>query len=156
MTPLDRLQIRNLHPDDNICKCAPSTAALLRYGLTEFPLFCLECTGQLFPSAFTVSPELAAKIVEWRDMYSSLYHLWLASSSYEEFAKQALSDVGGEVNRLGMALASELGAQRPTYYWWFRPDPMESFSEACPRCESDLTPHHSKNFGFCDTCRIAY
>ena len=154
MTRLDQLQIRDRPPDDEICHCPDQTSALLRYAMSEFPLFCATCTNQLFPDAFSLSEELAGKIVTWRTVFAALYDLWLDSQSYEEFAATALSDPSGEVNRLGLSIASQLSEQRPTNYWWFRAEP-EIPGDACPVCGSTLDPHPTRDFAFCHPCRLA-
>jgi hypothetical protein len=154
MTRLDHLQIRDLPPDDEICHCTQKTSALLRYAMSEFPLFCASCSNQLFPAAFSLPEELAGKIVDWRTVYAALYDLWLDSRSYEEFALSALCDPSGEVNRVGMSLATELSQQRLTYFWWFRRE-LEIQAESCPLCSGSLDPHPTRDFAYCHPCRIA-
>ncbi len=154
MTRLDHLQIRDMPPDDEICHCTDKTWALLRYAMSEFPLFCATCSNQMFPDAFFLDEELAGKIVDWRTVFAALYDLWLDSQSYEEFASSALSDPSGEVNRLGLSIVSRLSEQRPTYYWWFREEPMFPV-DLCPVCSNPLDPHPTRGFAFCHPCRIA-
>src|SRR3954471_21364918 len=122
MTYLERLELKDAPPADEVCRCTSSTALHLRYEFSEFPLFCADCTGQIFPSALHLTEDLAEQILSWRTVYTARYDLWLDSSDYEMFARSALLDPAGDVNRRGRALAARLSEQRATYYWWFSCD----------------------------------
>jgi len=154
MTYLERLQIKGAPPPDEVCRCSAETPLHLRYEFSEFPLFCTECTGQVFPTALHLSEELAQDLVSWRTVYAALYDLWLDSSDYEAFARAALLDPSGDVNRRGLALAAKLSKQRPTYYWWFS-EGADSAPQQCPVCHSQMTEHATRRFCFCHVCHVS-
>jgi len=154
MTYLERLQLKDSPPADEVCHCSEQTAMHLRYESKEFPLFCTDCTGQILPSALRVTEDLAQQILDWRTVYAALYELWLDSSDYEAFARSALLDPAGEVNGRGLALARKLSEQRATYYWWFSDD-ADSAPVQCPLCHAPMVEHATRRFHFCDTCHIS-
>lgn len=154
MTYLQRLQLKDPPPADEVCRCSTVTALHLRYAFSEFPLFCTECTGQVLPLALHLSEDLAQELLSWRTVYAALYNLWLDSSAYESFARAALLDSSGDVNRRGLALASKLSEQRATYYWWFS-DEADSAPRQCPVCHAQMEEHATRRFCFCHTCRIS-
>jgi predicted nucleic acid-binding Zn ribbon protein len=154
MTYLERLQLKEAPPVEEVCRCSGRTPLHLRYAFSEFPLFCTDCTGQVFPSALDLSEDLAQGLVSWRTVYAALYDLWLDSSDYEAFASAALRDPNGDVNRRGLALALRLSEQRTTYYWWFRDD-EDSAAEHCPVCRGPMTEHSTRRFRFCHSCRVS-
>jgi hypothetical protein len=154
MTYLERLQLKEAPLTGEVCRCTPQTALHLRYEFSEFPLFCTDCTGQIFPAAFHLTEDLAQEILSWRTLYAALYDLWLDSSDYEAFARSALLDTTGEVNRRGLTLAARLSEQRTTYYWWFSED-ADSSPVKCPVCHTPMTEHATRRFRFCHGCHIS-
>lgn len=156
MTYLDRIQLREPVPAEEACHCAGHPAVHLRYAFSEFPIFCTDCTGQVFPSALEISEDLAARIVGWSSVYAALYSHWLSSGEYEAFARLALLDPAGEVNRQGMELASSLNGLRLTYYWWFREsDTVLVEGLSCPLCGGVMEEHATRRFCFCHRCRVS-
>jgi hypothetical protein len=154
MTSIEKLQLTELPSEDEICRCDGQARVLLRYQFSEFPVSCMECVGQMMPSAFELKEELAMALVRWRTTYAALYDLWLSSGDYEAWARAALLDPIGEVNREGLALARELSEQRATYYWWFEDTETPSIG-GCPVCGGELTPHALRQFRLCERCGIA-
>jgi len=154
MSYLERLQFKDAPPSDEVCQCPASTALHLCHKFTEFPLFCTDCSGQIFPSALALTEELAGELVAWQRVYAALYDLWLDSSAYEAYARSALLAPSGEVNRRGLALARKLSEQRPTYYWWFA-DEEDSAPAQCPVCHMPLVEHATRRFRFCHSCHIS-
>jgi hypothetical protein len=137
MTNIEQLRIRDIIPNDEICHCDKATKLHLRYAFAEFPFYCSECNGQIFPEALNLDENLAEVVVSWRTVYSSLYHLWLDSGAYEEFAKHALCDPRGEVNIKGMKISKMVSAIRPTLYNFFH-DCDDAPPEDCPVCGTRL------------------
>ena len=72
MTYLERLQLKDLPPAHEVCRCPAQTAMHLRYEFTEFPLFCADCSGQILPSALRLTEDLAQEILDWRTVYAAL------------------------------------------------------------------------------------
>jgi hypothetical protein len=154
MTCLERLQFKDSAPVDEVCRCPAQTTMHLRYEFTELPLFCVECTGQILPSTLHLTEDLAQEILEWRTVYAALYELWLDSSDYEAFARSALFDPAGNINRRGLAIARRLSEQRATYYWWFSDD-ADSSPLQCPVCHTPMEEHATRRFRFCHSCHIS-
>lgn len=154
MTYCERLQLREPRPAEEICSCSARTPLHLRYAFSEFPLFCIDCAGQILPSALSLTESLAQELVRWRTIYAALYDLWLDSSEYEAFGREALLNLHGDVNRCGLSLASQLSEQRKTYYWLFSDDPDKTWA-CCPLCDGSMTGHRMRRFVFCDHCRIS-
>jgi Zn-ribbon-containing, possibly nucleic-acid-binding protein (DUF2310) len=154
MRAIDRLQLRETPPQDELCHCPPHTPVNLQFVFTEFPVFCTGCAGQAMPADFALPDDLAQEILRWMTLYSALFQLWLDSSDYETFAANALLDPNGEVNRLGRQVAARLNIQRPTYYLWFS-DNSEIAPEKCPVCHGPLKPWPHRPLHFCDGCRIS-
>lgn len=140
MTNIEKLRIRDTIPADEICHCDEATELYLRYAFVEFPFYCSECNGQIFPDALNLNENLAGLVVSWRTVYASLYRLWLESGAYEEFAKNALCDPRGEVNVEGMKVSKLVAAIRPTLYYFFR-DCDDPQPEDCPVCGTRLQPN---------------
>lgn len=157
MTYLERLQIKVAPPADEVCHCSEQTALHLRYEFSEFPVFCTECTGQIFPSALQLTGDLAEELFSWRTAYAALYGLWLDSADDEATARAALLDPAGDVNRRGRALAARLSEQRTTFYWWFRDDgdSADQAAAQCPVCCGPMAEHPTRRFCFCQACRIS-
>jgi Zn-ribbon-containing, possibly nucleic-acid-binding protein (DUF2310) len=153
-TALEKLQLKESLPDDEVCRCSEKTPMHLRYSFSEFPFFCTECNVQVFPSSLTITEDLAEQIVAWSSVYSSLFTLWLDSGEYEVFAETALKDPKGQINSLGLQIAARIGDQRPTYYWWFK-DETEIIPTDCPLCHQKLRGHSRYPVGFCDACGIS-
>jgi hypothetical protein len=165
-TALEKLQLKESLPDDEVCSCSEKTPMHLRYSFSEFPFYCSECNGQVFPSALSISNELADKIVRWVAVYSSLFQLWVDSGEYESFAASALKDPKGQVNIEGLRIAEEVRKQRMTYYLWFREqDDLDvsnyddnfrvKIPSECPVCHGALKEHHRYPLGLCDACGIS-
>ena len=76
MTSLEKLQPREPIPEDEICQCENETPFVLRYAFTEFPIFCVECNGQILPENVDIDESLVSALVNWREVYAALYRLW--------------------------------------------------------------------------------
>ena len=154
MTALEKLQLRDSIPEDEVCHCGNGTPFFLRYAFTEFPIFCVECNGQILPENMAISEAVASALVEWRDVYAALYTLWLDSGEYEKVAKQLLVDPKGQVNVDGQDLAKRVVEGRRGVYWFFW-DADDPVPNQCPCCELDLQPYTNRNFKQCRACDIA-
>jgi hypothetical protein len=143
-------------PDDEVCYCPPDTPIMLRDGLTDNPLFCVSCHGEVPPERLGFDARFAEQIANWLSVYDSLYRLWLDSGAYEKWAAARLSDPYGQVNRRGREIVAQLDAVTPTYYWWFvdteaiEPDELAG----CPVCSGPLDLVKGRDFRECAVCRI--
>ena len=155
-TALEKLQLKESLPDNEVCSCSENTPMHLRYSFSEFPFYCTECNGQILPSSLTITEELAQQIVDWSYVYSSLFRLCLDSGEYEAFAESALRDPKGQINSLGLQIAAKIREQRPTFYWWFTENDTVNPSTDCPLCHQKLREHSRYPVGFCDPCGISH
>jgi len=116
-------------------------------------LYCVICSGEVIPERIGFDAKLADEIASWRSVHQGLYCLWLDSGEYEEWAKQQLTNAGGQVNLRGRELALQLNATVTTYYWWFH-DMDNGLVENCPICNDKLSESDDLNFQRCEKCFI--
>ena len=141
-------------PDDEFCRCADRPPIVLQDHLSENPLACLKCNGEVPPERTGFTAELAEKIAFWRNLHDALMHLWLDSGDYEKWATTQLEDPGGQLNVTGLELVEALNKYHRTYYWWFQDNSTDEFEPRtdCPRCFADLVP--CMTHLVCDRCSI--
>lgn len=144
-------------PDDELCRCASIGAILLRDSLSENPLYCLSCNGEVAPERIGFDAQLAEDIARWRDVHHALETLWLDSGEYEQWAALRLADVNGAVNVKGRAIAMRLNRRVRTYYWWFtdHSDVQYEPPSDCPICCGVLAQSARKGVLLCSQCHIA-
>jgi hypothetical protein len=154
--PYWKLRPISATPEDEVCRCEFGVAVILRDGLTDNPLFCVECHGEVPPERLGFDARLAEDIASWRSAYDSLFRLWLDSGEYEPWAKARLMDPSGQVNTRGRNLVERLNAFVPAFYWWFKDtDAPESERLCiCPVCSGALTPYGKRDLRACEACRI--
>ena len=135
------------------CECSNVSRILLVYTLTDNPIHCYECKGELDPERLKLTSKQVDQIASWLSVFSSLYELWLDSGEYEEWAKERLLDKKGQVNIQGISTALELSKKWPSYYWWFydEDDPQPIF---CPNCGGELDGDDKHGHGKCDACHV--
>jgi hypothetical protein len=129
---------------------------MLRDGLTDNPLFCVECNGEVPAERLGFDAEFAEQIANWLSVYDSLYRLWLDSGEYEAWAADRLLDPQGQVSQAGMDIVARLNDLVPTYYWWFMDTEAaeEENPSSCPLCSGPLRECEDRNFRVCAACRI--
>ena len=156
LDPYWKLRPRAATPEDEVCHCPLGVGIMLRGCLTENPLFCVECNGEVPPERLGFDARFAETIAFWLSVYESLYSLWLASGEYETWAAESLSDPQGQVNREGREIVERLNAIVPTYYWWFDDAEVEEDRrlKECPICNSMLEPYQCRGYRVCESCRI--
>jgi len=126
---------------------------MLRDSLGDNPLYCVACNGEVAPERIGFDAQLAEDIAFWRSVHASLYHLWLDSGEYEEWAKQRLSDPKGQVHVRGRNLVAKLNDRITAYYWWFH-DADDGVPDQCPICHCALSERGDLNFQRCETCFV--
>lgn len=143
-------------PDEEICHCAECRCVMLRDALTENPLQCVKCNGEVAPERIGFGERLAEEIANWRSISRSLFLLWLDSNEYEEWAAAKLLDPRSSVNVRGREIVDQLSHFVRAYYWWFKDteldDPLKPTT--CPNCGAALEPFEERNFQMCDACSI--
>jgi hypothetical protein len=153
--PYWRLRPARPTPDDEVCRCPPGGAVMLRDGLSDNPLFCVTCNGEIPPERLGFDARFAEKIANWLSVNDSLYLLWLDSGEYEAWATARLSDPHGQVNRRGREIVARLNAIAPAYFWWFIDnEAAEPELGSCPICSGPLGEVTGREFRVCPTCRI--
>ncbi|HTU25688.1 MAG TPA: DUF2310 family Zn-ribbon-containing protein [Pirellulales bacterium] len=155
--PYSKLRPAPPTPDEEICHCAQLGPIALCDQLSDNPLRCLVCKGEVAPERLGFDQQLAEAIANWRSVYRSLYLLWLDSGQYEAWAAEMLSDPCGQVNRTGRELVERLGAIVPAYYWWFLDVGADDYapSDKCPICGTAVSASDG-NPTTCEACRIAF
>src|SRR6185369_7089733 len=140
-------------PDAEMCRCADIQAAILMPHLTENPLTCMECKGEIPPERVHLEPDVAESLASWNHFFGAFETLWLDSGEYEEWARSELEDPASPVTVRGLELVRQLGAA-PTYYLHLFQDTTRETWEAptsCPRCGS--APARVLGWLVCETCR---
>lgn len=129
---------------------------MLRDTLTENPLQCVECNGEVAPERICFDERLSDDIASWRGLFRSLYLLWLDSGEYEAWAAERLLDRNGEVNVRGREVVDQLNQFVRAYYWWFKNTELEEPSApvACPNCGIAMEPYEGFSFQKCESCAI--
>jgi hypothetical protein len=154
LDPYWKLRRTPATPDDELCECADRPPIVLQSHLSSNPIVCLRCNGEVPPERIGFSPDLAERIVYWKNIHDALYTLWLDSSDYESWATAQLEDPGGQVNVQGLEVVQDLNRHRRAYYWWFRDTLADDFVQwsRCPRCSADLVECFGQRV--CEPCSI--
>lgn len=139
--------------DDEVCGCANISDLLLVYTLTDNPIHCFKCKGEVDPERLGLSEERVEQVFTWLRKIRALYDLWLDSGEYESWAKSQLIDPSGQVNLEGLSIAANFSQHWATYYWWFH-DEEDLVPVACPNCEQPLIPSQRHGHGLCHECHV--
>jgi predicted nucleic acid-binding Zn ribbon protein len=150
---MDKYQKLRPFTDLELCNCESISGIVLLNMLTENPLHCSVCRKEIEPSRLELEPELVDEIARWSSVYNALYSLWFNSGQYENWAKEQLLNMKGQVNKLGMNLAKKLSDLYPTYYWCFF-DVDDGIPEFCPNCRRQLSEDFDWGTGNCRECKI--
>jgi len=135
------------------CECTKITSLVLVDILTDNPIHCFTCKGEIDPEALKLDDKLVDEIASWFGVFQSLYSLWLNSGEYEHYAKEKLIDKTSQVNTEGVTVAKKLSARYPTYYWWFY-DTDDGDPSHCPNCDQELDMNVRYGTGKCEACNI--
>jgi hypothetical protein len=135
------------------CECSSLSGLLLVDLLTDNALHCEHCRREVDPERLHLTVRETESVANWFSVASALYRLWLDSGQYEQYAKQQLLDIKGQVNRDGLAIAEMLSAKIPAKLWLFY-DTDDGIPDACPRCAQPLDTDVKWGTGKCESCRI--
>lgn len=129
---------------------------MLRDCLSDNPLYCVACNGQVAPERIGFDDRLAEGIAYWRSLHRSLYLLWLDSGEYEDWAADKLRDPNASVNVTGRSIVQRLNQFVRSYYWWFHDASVDDYvpPERCPICSDHLEQCGDRDFQQCDNCSI--
>ncbi len=126
------------YTSEDMCSCGSVSSLVLQDCLISNPLYCGTCFGEVPPACIPLPEDLVRPIAQWRDIYRSLYFLWLDSGDYAAWASEQLSDIAGQIHSMGRNIADRLTKEgHPCYYRWFIPHP-ESSPSNCPLCGQSL------------------
>ena len=150
--PYIKLRPEAATPPEGLCHCATTAEICLVHKLSNNPIYCLDCNGEVPPEKLGLSAEVAEEVAYWNSVYRGLFALWLDSGEYESWAKERLLDPNGEVNEMGLSLLEDLGSVAKSYYYWFHDDEDEPL-RSCPVCEEALM-RKGETFQACEVCGI--
>jgi hypothetical protein len=145
-------------PEDEICHCAEPPPINLMAGIGENPLNCIDCNLEIRPESLDLDMPLIDLIADWNSLHNSIYHLWLASGEYEEWAQRELEDIDSPVNRRGLELLERMNRIRLCYYRYFQDQSADDYApiQRCPKCGGAFRLYedgfHLQNI--CDRCKI--
>ena len=135
------------------CECPSVSGLFLVDKLSDNPLHCDHCLREVDPERLQLTVRETGMVASWFSVESALYGLWLDSGDYEQYAKQQLIDIEGQVNRDGLEIAEILSSKIPTKLWVFY-DTDDGVPVACPRCGKPLDEDVDWGTGKCESCRI--
>jgi hypothetical protein len=137
----------------DVCKCETVTELLLVDLLTDNPIHCASCRGEIDPERLQLTDNEVESIAGWHSVAGALYRLWLDSGEYEDYAKQKLLDPRGQVNQQARELAAALSSRLPTRFWYFH-DADNGDPTACPVCGEQLDTAVDWGLGICRPCHV--
>ncbi len=133
--PYVRLRPHGAVPVDERCCCRQLTAAYLRHVLSENPIHCSCCRGEVAPERIGFDASTAESIARWNTLYGAVYALWLDCGPYEGWAESELLRADSAVNEAGLRARERLATYIPCGYLWFW---QEKRPVHCPICGSGL------------------
>jgi hypothetical protein len=142
-------------PAEECCSCSEISGVYLAHKLSDNPIYCMTCRGEVAPERIGFDDPTAQSIARWHDVYRSIYRLWLDSGSYEAWAEAELLGKDSRVNRMGMLARVALAVYLPTTYLWFWQDERPT---SCPMCGSSEQSSEQSRRGsmlFCEKCSIS-
>lgn len=149
--PYFKLKPRSPTPDEDCCRCTLLSAVYLAHVLTDNPIHCAKCRGEVAPERIGFDDHTTESIARWNTMFGAVYALWLDSGTYEASAESELSSRDSSINRGGMAAREALARYVPTSYLWFW---NGSRPTSCPSCGSSELSEQGQLF-LCKQCWIS-
>ena len=97
-------------PEDEICHCSDSPPIKLMSLalLSENPLRCLRCNGEVPPERLQLQPLEVDAVAHWNSVYGAIDSLELDSGPYATWARSQLLDPKSPPNVEGLAVARGL------------------------------------------------
>lgn len=118
--------------------------------LTENPIHCSSCRGEVAPERIGFDLATAELIARWNAVFGAVYELWLDSGPYELWAESELLRPDSHVNESGLEARAQLSKYIPSRYLWFWQGkrPVQ-----CPACGSSLREAEGAHF-VCSACAV--
>ncbi|WP_339612831.1 hypothetical protein [uncultured Rubinisphaera sp.] len=135
------------------CRCKTVTGLVLIDLLTDNPIHCASCRGEIDPERLQLTENEVESIVRWHSVASALYRLWLDSGEYEHYAKEKLLDPRGQINQQAQELAIAMSLRLPTRFWYFH-DTEDGDPIRCPVCGNQLDAAVEWGVGICRPCHV--
>ncbi len=130
-----RQELPRFVPSNELCQCKDSPVKMMST-LSAHPLHCMNCHREVPPENLSLSVRTADALADWRRTYDALDWLWLEAGSYEQWARDQLSDVSSIANVRGRLVQQAINRLRRCYYWYFQDQSLPDFQPitACPVC----------------------
>jgi hypothetical protein len=148
--PYVRFRLYGLTPVNGRCCCRELTTAYLAHVLTENPIHCSLCRGEVAPERIGFDAPTAELIARWNFVYSAVYELWLDSGPYEVWAESELLRADSHVNESGLQAREHLSKYILCRYLWFW---QEKRPAQCPVCGLGLREAEGTHL-VCTACAV--
>lgn len=132
------------------CRCPRVTTAYLAHVLTENPIHCSFCRGEVAPERIGFDSTTAERIAQWNTIYGAVYELWLDCGKYELWAESELLLPHSHVNESGLRAREQLSRYIPCRYLWFW---QKARPTQCPVCASSLQAIEGTHL-VCTACAV--
>ena len=118
----------------DICKCQQNTDKKIMFTFDDSVFCCMKCN---LPIKKEIQRE---EIVSWHSEYYTIYHLWLLSGAYEEWANIELQNINSKINQIGLKISRE-----EKCYYWLHQDNHEQVDndKNCPICGSKMEDYEN-------------
>ena len=138
--PYWKLRPKAATPDDEVCSCGDQPPIVLQDHLSENPLACLRCNGEVPPERIGFTAELADGLAYWRHLHAAVLMPCGWTRTNMRIGPAQLKPPAGQVNVNGLDLVRELNNYRRSYYWWFQEASVDDFVplSKCPRCGAEF------------------
>ena len=122
-------------PTSELCRCIHSPLKLMST-LSAHPLHCMSCNREVPTEKLALSRRTSDALDTWRRTYDALDWLWLEAGSYEQWAREQLSDITSIANARGRLMQQAINRLRRCYYWYFQDQTLPDFQPitVCPVC----------------------
>ena len=144
------VRLRGSTPVDDRCCCGQLSTAYLAHVLTENPIHCSFCRGEVAPERIGFDVATAELIARWNTVYGAVYELWLDSGPYETWAESELLRADSHVNESGLQAREQLSKYIRCGYLWFW---QEKRPVHCPVCGLNLRETKGTHLA-CTACAV--
>ena len=132
------------------CCCRQLTTVYLAHVLTENPICCSFCRGEIAPERIGFDAPTADLIARWNTVYGAVYELWMDCGPYQHWAESELLRADSHVNESGLQAREQLSKYILCRYLWFW---QENRPSQCPVCRSSLRQAEGMHL-VCTACAV--
>lgn len=133
------------------------------------PIICGDCGKEipLIRIPYLYQEEEHWSILGFQTMYKAVDRLWMDGLS-DRFTKRQIIDHNSQLNKLGMAICTELEKKldKPVYYLlgnpiggWYEFEKNGKILTSCPKCRDKIKKtggHFDDELNLCHECRLAF